>query len=43
MLTMVTKLEKLGGYRLRVHISDGSAGVHDFAAHEEQPGPVLVP
>ncbi len=30
MLTKITHLEKLGGFRLRVRFSDGSEGVHDF-------------
>ena len=41
MLTKVTSLEKLGGFRLRVRFSDGSAGVHDFAALVNEPGPML--
>jgi hypothetical protein len=43
MLTKITKLEKLGGYRLRVRFSDGSEGVHDFASMVAEPGPMLVP
>jgi hypothetical protein len=43
MLTKVTSLEKLGGFRLRVRFSDGSAGVHDFAALVNEPGPMLEP
>ena len=43
MLTKVTSLEKLGGFRLRVHFSDGSAGAHDFAALVNEPGPMLEP
>ena len=30
MLTKITRLEKLGGFRLRLRFSDGSEGVHDF-------------
>ena len=43
MLTKVTSLEKLGGFRLRVRFSDGSAGVHDFTALVNEPGPMLEP
>ena len=43
MLTKVTSLEKLGGFRLRVRLSDGSEGVHDFAALVNEPGPMLEP
>ena len=43
MLTKVTSLEKLVGFRLRVRFSDGSAGVHDFTALVNEPGPMLEP
>jgi hypothetical protein len=43
MLTKVTKLEKLGGFRLRVRFTDGSEGAHDFAALVREPGPMLEP
>ena len=43
MLTKVASLEKLGGFRLRVRFSDGSAGVHDFAALVNEPGPMIEP
>ena len=43
MLTKVTQLEKLGGFRLRVRFSDGSEGVHDFTAMVSEPGPMLEP
>ncbi len=43
MLTKVTQLERLGGFRLRVHFNDGSEGVHDFAAMVREPGPMLAP
>jgi len=43
MLTKVTTLEKLGGFRLRVRFSDGSEGVHDFAAMVQEPGSALEP
>ena len=41
MLTKITRLEKLGGFRLRLRFSDGSQGVHDFAATVQEPGPML--
>ena len=43
MLTKVTYLEKLEGFRLRVHFSDGSEGVHDFSTMIRQPGSMLEP
>jgi hypothetical protein len=43
MLTKVTRLEKLGGFRLRVRFSAGSEGVHDFAAMVQEPGSALEP
>jgi hypothetical protein len=43
MLTKVTRLERLGGFRLRVHFNDGSEGVHDFGAIVNEPGPMLEP
>jgi hypothetical protein len=43
MLTKVASLEKLGSFRLRVRFSDGSAGVRDFAALVNEPGPMLEP
>ena len=43
MLTKVTRLEKLGGFRLRVRFSDGSGGTHDFAAMVLEPGPMMEP
>ena len=43
MLTKVTRLEKLGGFQLRVRFSDGSEGEHDFTAMVNEPGPMLEP
>jgi hypothetical protein len=43
MLTEVTRLEKLGGFKLRVSFTDGSEGAHDFAALVNEPGPMLEP
>jgi len=43
MLTKVTQLEKLDGFRLRVRFNDGSEGVHDFTAMVNEPGPMIEP
>jgi uncharacterized protein DUF2442 len=43
MLTKVTRLERLGGFRLHVRFSDGSEGVHDFSGMVDEPGPMLEP
>jgi hypothetical protein len=43
MLTKVTRLERLGGFRLRIRFNDGSEGVHDFGAMVNEPGPMLEP
>jgi hypothetical protein len=43
MLTKVTSVEMLGGFRLRVRFNDGSGGVHDFAAMTRERGPMLQP
>jgi hypothetical protein len=43
MLTKVTKIDKLGGFRLRVYFNDGTAGEHDFFALVQQPGLVREP
>lgn len=43
MLTKLTRLEKLGGFRLRLRFSDGSEGVHDFSAMVAESGPMMEP
>lgn len=43
MLTKIAKMEKLGGFRLRLRFNDGSGGVHDFSAMVEEPGPMMEP
>jgi len=43
MLTKVTRLERLGGFRLRVRFNDGSEGAHDFTAMVNDPGPMFAP
>jgi Protein of unknown function (DUF2442) len=39
----VTKLKRLGGYRLHVTFSDGTAANHDFSALVAETGPMLEP
>ena len=39
----VAKIEKLGGYKLRIRFSDGSEGVHDFTAMVGETGPMVEP
>ncbi len=43
MLTKITKIERLGGHRLRFHFSDGSSGEHDFARLVASGGPMAEP
>ena len=43
MLTKLTRLEKLGGFRLRLRFNDGSEGVHDFSGMVQEPGPMMEP
>jgi hypothetical protein len=43
MLTKVTHLERLGGFRLGVRFSDGSEGIHDFTRMLDEPGSMLAP
>jgi hypothetical protein len=43
MLTKVTRLERLGGFRLRVRFSDGREGTHDFSSMVREPGSTLEP
>jgi hypothetical protein len=43
MLVKIARLERLGGFRLRVRFTDGSEGVHDFAALVSEPGQMLEP
>jgi len=43
MLTKVTSLEKLGGFQLHIRFSDGSEGMHDFAALVKESGPMQEP
>ena len=43
MLSKVVRLERLGGFRLRVRFNNRSEGVHDFTAMVHEPGPLLEP
>jgi hypothetical protein len=43
MLSKVVRLERLGGFRLRVLFNDGSGGVHDFSGLVGEAGPMLEP
>jgi hypothetical protein len=43
MLTKVTHLDRLGGFRLHVRFNDGREGIHDFTALANGPGAALVP
>ena len=43
MLVKIRRIEKLGGFRLRVTFDDGSVGEHDFAPLVKEPGPMLEP
>jgi Protein of unknown function (DUF2442) len=42
-LIKVTKIEPLGGHRLRIRFSDGSIGERDFADIVAPGGPMLEP
>jgi hypothetical protein len=42
-LIKVTKAEPIGGYRLRLHFSDGSTGERDFSDVVSGTGPMLEP
>jgi hypothetical protein len=43
MLTKVSKLERIGDFRLRVRFTDGSEGVHDFTPMLKESGPMIEP
>jgi hypothetical protein len=43
MLTRIRRLEKIGGFRLRVHFGDGSVGEHDFRSLVNENGPMIEP
>ena len=41
-LTKITRLERLGGHRLRLRFSDDSEGVHDFTSMVKETGPMMA-
>jgi hypothetical protein len=43
MLVKIARLEKLGGFRLRISFTDRSVGEHDFTSLVKEPGPMLEP
>ncbi len=43
MLTKIRRIEKLGGFRLRLHFGDGSVGEHDFSSIVREGGPMIEP
>jgi hypothetical protein len=43
MPTKIRRLEKIGGFRLRIHFSDGSLGEHDFSSIVNETGPMVEP
>jgi hypothetical protein len=43
MLAKIIRLDKLGGFKLRVGFTDGTKGVHDFKALVSEPGPMIEP
>ncbi len=42
-LVKVIKVEPVGGYRLRFHFSDATAGERDFSDLLDQSGPMIEP
>lgn len=42
-MTKITRLEKLGGFRLRLRFSDGNEGDHDFSAMVKESGSMIEP
>jgi hypothetical protein len=43
MLTKIRRIEKLGGFRLRLHFGGGSVGEHDFSSIVREGGPMIEP
>ena len=43
MMIDVIRIRPLGGYRLEIEFSDGTAGVHDFASVAEKTGAMSEP
>ena len=42
-IVKVTKIERLGGFRLRLRFSDGTVGERDFSDIIAENGPMVVP
>jgi Protein of unknown function (DUF2442) len=42
-IVKVLKVEKLGGFRLRLHFSDGTRGERDFSDIIAEDGPMVEP
>ena len=42
-IVKILKVEKLGGFRLRIHFSDGTAGERDFSDVVAEEGPMVAP
>jgi hypothetical protein len=42
-IVKIVKLEKLGGFRLRLHFSDGTAGERDFSDIVAEGGEMVEP
>jgi hypothetical protein len=42
-IVKIVKVEKLGGFRLRLHFSDGTEGERDFSDIVAEGGPMVEP
>jgi hypothetical protein len=42
-IVKILKVEKLGGFRLRLHFSDGTEGERDFSDIVAEDGPMVEP
>lgn len=42
-IVKIVKVEKLGGFRLRLRFSDGAEGEHDFSDVIAEGGPMIEP
>ena len=42
-IVKIVKVDKLGGFRLRLHFSDGSVGERDFSDIVAEGGPMVEP
>jgi hypothetical protein len=43
MLIKVTKIDKLGGFRLGIRFNNGGCGAHDFSSLVQKPGEMIEP